>query len=157
VCLYCPTAFCQQNQVGFVLDIQGDWSIRAKPVHKGQAVEGKDEINISRNAKFANGKVCYINVILLNNTSVSKACSSRQSCREPLKIPPSVGPSSSLIQRIGEASLRLFARKPERYVPTLSRNILESEATLIEGVVKLEGQSLGLGDVVTNMTAGNTS
>ncbi len=150
ICLW-QNARSQERQIGFVLDVHGEWLVAGKPLHKGEPVQADDEVRMSPKAKFGDGKIYFINIILLNNRSLSKACSTLQSCSEPLLIPPSINVAPSLAQRISEAAMRLFSRQPERYVPTLSRSVLVPDESLAEGLVKLDGNTMTLAGLLINM------
>ncbi len=134
-------AFPQQEQpVGFVLEIEGDWVANEKQLQLGAQVTAGTMVRLRSAEKDS---PAHITVILLDKQEFSRTCSDAKECL-PIAIPARLASESSLRDKIVEAVMLLFSRKPERYVPALSRT-QGTEAIAKDGIIELQQGSIGIG------------
>lgn len=114
----------QTPQVGFVLEMKGDWLVNGKSIKgPGQGLPPGAVIEHNSKIKIRSGEELRITVVLLNNQSIPRTCNSVESCEKAqFNLPKSLIPESPFSERLSAARMRLLSRDPERYVPGLARS-----------------------------------
>lgn len=140
----------QRHDIGFVLDIAGDWFLDRRYSEKvilGQAlVRGATIRSGPKNSR------ARITIVFYDGEALSFRCTSAAECRKNLSL-PSLLPSSSRFERVIKAVGVLFRRQPERYyVSALSRGSGAGEE-LREAVVEIHGNQVDLTSVTSEVTS----
>jgi hypothetical protein len=112
------------KQIGFVLEMQGDWLINGSPIRNaGESVPADGAITLSPQTDFRSAQKQKITIVLLNNEIKGGECSSFTECKklQPIRLPTSLTPPSSVLKRMKQAVAYLLSLDPERYASAISR------------------------------------
>ena len=133
-------AFGQEKQIGFVLEMNGEWLVNGKPIHgAGERLPPGGVVAPSKVATFP----VKITIILLDNTPLPYSCATFQECRSIPPLPASLS-ASTFSERLNQAASWLLSRNPDRYyVPAFVRS--EVPQKLKDGVWELDKSRIVLG------------
>jgi hypothetical protein len=132
----------QTQQIGFVLDINGEWFLNGKTsLHATSKLPAGGVIR----ASSASDRSFYIVIADLNGKIIEeRECRKAGECNNPIQLPQFPG----IISRIFGAVERLLGANPPRYVAPISKG-----DDLSEAVVKLDGSQIDLTDVFNTIEA----
>jgi len=139
------------KSIGFVLEMVGNWTVNGTAIRLGQALPPGGEIRAVR----GDGRLSStsVTIVLLNSRTIRLLCTKDKPC-EPHRLPASLVRSSSLVERISEAAINVFGRRPERYIPALARSDKDAPQGFVETIVKLQDAKLGIGPLMKGIPGG---
>jgi hypothetical protein len=141
----------EDKSIGFVLEIVGDWTVNGTTLRLGQALPAGGEIKaVVGKSRFSSTN---ISVVLLNSRVVRLTCTRDKPCGS-YRLPGSLVRSSSLAERISEAAINIFGRRPERYVPAIARSDKDAPQGFVETIVKLQDAKIGIGPLMKGLPEG---
>lgn len=147
-CLFSfANAFGQEKQIGFVLEMNGEWLVNGKPIQKaGERLPAGGLVALSPKATFPVKDPWKITIILLNNAPLPYSCATFQECKSlrPITLPASLS-SSSFSERLNQAVSWLLSLNPDRYVPAHVRDGPEVPQKLKDGVLEFDKSRIVLG------------
>jgi hypothetical protein len=121
---FSQVARAETRQIGFVLEMQGDWLINGSPIRNiGESLPAGGAITLSPQTNFPSAQKEKITIVLLNNESITRECNSFTDCKalQPIPLPTSLAPPSSVLKRIHQVVAYLLSLDPERYASAISR------------------------------------
>lgn len=143
-----------EQDVGFVLDLRGDWEIAGAPpvaLRVGRSVPANGTIR-PRSAQPSS----FITIVLFDgSTTMTRSCRNAGECSKPLVLPGLAKPDpfwSRALRTLGA----LLSRQDEALVPVMARDILtaDDEVQAHETVLALSGPSIDLSPVIRGSGAG---
>jgi hypothetical protein len=158
VLAFCKTLPAREKHIGFVLEILGEWLVDGRQIeHAGEGLPAGATVTLSPKANFRSGDEWRVTIILLNNEARSCTCNSFESCKkcQPIQLPTSLTPSSSLGERLHQAVARLLSLDPERYVPAISREAGGPPPRLHDGVLLLDKGRIAIADWFRDIEPGS--
>jgi hypothetical protein len=142
----------ETKQVGFVLQMQGVWLINGSPIPSlGAGLPAGGVVTLSPQTNFRSDQKWLITIVLLNNEIIPpkpNECNSFTSCKalQPIHLPTSLVPSSTVSARIQKAVAHLLSLYPERYAPTISRAAGPVPEKLHDAVLLLNQHQISIAD-----------
>jgi hypothetical protein len=141
----------EDKSIGFVLEMIGAWTANGTAIRLGQALPPGGEIRAARdNSRLSS---TYVTIVLLNSRTIRLLCTKDKPC-EPYRLPVSLVRSSSLVERISEAAINVFGRRPERYIPAIARSDKDAPQGFVETIVKLQDDKIGIGPLMKGIPSG---
>jgi len=131
------------QQVGYVLDINGDWSLNGNTsLHQASKLPAGGVIR----ANSPSDRSCYIVLAGLDGKIIEKReCRKQGECSKSIQLPQSPGIVSRVFTAIGD----LVWSTPAKYVALISKG-----TDLNEAVVKLDGDQIDLAEVFSSVEKG---
>jgi hypothetical protein len=143
----------REHDVGFILDIAGDWFLGdqynqyIEKVAWGRRLNGGVTLRTGPLTSRAR-----ITLVLYSGGSITFRCESAEECKKGVLPLPSTLSKPSLSERVIKAVAGLFSRHPERYyVSALSRKS-EGGDELREAILENRDGQVDLGPVISKVT-----
>jgi hypothetical protein len=148
--LFILTSHAQEN-IGYVFDVSGKWIIEgnaAQPVSKTDPLPPGAVIRLAPDSAIG-AHYIYIHS-RFGKPLAGRECESAQNC-EPIILPKSLKPESSLFARIFASIMDVWNRDTKKHEPAISRSIGRQ---MQEGVVQLTANGLDLRQVFAHKPRG---
>jgi len=133
------------EDIAFVLQMSGTWLIDGNPPRKvelGQSLPEGGRLLLNKSENTGNFGEIYITIAFLDGKTPSRTYSGKD---QPVTLPRSRHGGDPLYKRIVKVVSNIFKRKPENYVPVLSRG--EETLDLQDSVILMKAGKTDLSPV----------
>jgi len=132
-----------QQDVGLVVNLNGDWFISTRKLGYGSPLKD-GEIIRARNPVTGD----FIEIADLNGRIIRTFNCSRDNCKQPIEVRAA---KSSIFSRVFRAAMTILYKEPKKHQVLISRGGGE----LRESVVKIAGEQVELSSVLADLSAGS--
>jgi hypothetical protein len=155
----CPPSILAQRTVGYVLEMQGEWTIggSATGLSMGQPV--KEGVVLANPNPAAGDHIVVANLqgeiirIIRCRSGVCRECRESGACYDPIQPLPITTDSTSTISTAFKAIAELFVGKPDRY--SVHRVRGSGFAIARNGIVRMDGSTVDVNDFFRDQGQGS--